>query len=359
MAEPYINANALNPGYDYKPSGFLAGMSWDEDRKRYKQQARVQDQMVLEALLRARAENADYNLDAPMRASGRGANIATNRGTEQTAITRAQATLEGLTLGNQTARLGNQTVQQGNEFTSATQPSRIGATNAASVTSQTNSQLTQQQQLIEYLDQAQRGISSMPSHTEQNATWAGIRQSMPPQLQQMLPSAWGPEAITVLAKLKESLSQTAPNMAASRLQTQKDEAEMARTKETTSTQRYGYDRSYQRATEVAQTNAKAKEGAKATLNQRLSEAINQAHTASTPEARTAAGALAQSLIQGIRSLDALDIQSMMDPTSIQRIVEAATRPAPMSPGAPRPQPQGQPGASPQTRKYDAQGNSLP
>ena len=42
----YMNSNAIRPDYNWKPSGFLAGMHYSDDRRRYNDVSSLQDAML-------------------------------------------------------------------------------------------------------------------------------------------------------------------------------------------------------------------------------------------------------------------------------------------------------------------------
>ena len=194
----YNNPNSINPGTSYRPSGFLGGMTWMEDRQRYRDQAGLQDYMSgLEALL-ARDKYSEYGLDAPVRAAERPAKISESQARAMHAIPRSAATLEQLTLGNDTTR-------QSNEFTRQTQPGKIAATNQAQSAATAQGRNTEANAHVEWLNQQRLGIESANSGLEQDMLWQKLRLQAPEEMRHILPEKWGPQAITVLKKMEENL----------------------------------------------------------------------------------------------------------------------------------------------------------
>lgn len=90
----YINPEGMRPENGWKPTGFLGGMLYGADRKRYEDQASLQD------LMTAQKTKEFVGPDVAVRQAKRGADIATSQGTEQTAIPRAWADLREKQLTN-------------------------------------------------------------------------------------------------------------------------------------------------------------------------------------------------------------------------------------------------------------------
>lgn len=112
MADINYNSGPQNPGYNWKPSGFLAGMSWQQDRDRYMDMAPLQDMMTGMSAQSQAAKLQDYFKDAPVRDAERGSKIATANAVAKTIGRQKDIDLEnaGLTL----------------DFNKRTQKSRIG-----------------------------------------------------------------------------------------------------------------------------------------------------------------------------------------------------------------------------------------
>ena len=74
----YVNPTSIRPEYNYKPSGFLAGMHYSQDRRRYNDVSSLQDAMMANEATKSDNELKDYALDAPVRESKRESDLATN-----------------------------------------------------------------------------------------------------------------------------------------------------------------------------------------------------------------------------------------------------------------------------------------
>jgi len=112
MADINYNSGPQNPGYNWKPSGFLAGMSWQQDRDRYMDMAPLQDMMTGMNAQSQAAKLEDYFKDAPVREAERGSKVATANAIAKTIGRQKDVDLEtsALTL----------------DFNKRTQESRIG-----------------------------------------------------------------------------------------------------------------------------------------------------------------------------------------------------------------------------------------
>ena len=71
----YTNPEAVRPAYDWKPTGFLAGMNYDQDRTRYENMASLQDAMMMNQANESDDKRRDYALDAPVREAERAQKI--------------------------------------------------------------------------------------------------------------------------------------------------------------------------------------------------------------------------------------------------------------------------------------------
>lgn len=111
MADINYNSGPVNPGYNWKPSGFLAGMSWQQDRDRYMDMAPLQDYATGLGVQSSKAKLEDYFKDAPVRDAERSSKIATADAVRQTILREKMAGVDSSELKNQYER--------------ATQPSRI------------------------------------------------------------------------------------------------------------------------------------------------------------------------------------------------------------------------------------------
>ena len=120
----YVNPTAIRPEYNWKPSGVLAGMLYAQDRQRYDQVADLQDQMMGHAAAKSRE---DLIQGAPVRQAER------------------DATLRDLPMKSRELAATTEGKELGTEFTRATQPGRIGATNAQSEATVSNQNLLQMQ----------------------------------------------------------------------------------------------------------------------------------------------------------------------------------------------------------------------
>lgn len=86
----YVSPQGLLPKQGYSPQGFLGGMQYDQQMTDYRDMMGLQK---LLSMMNAQKEQEDLTLGAPVRASKRLADIASNTSTAQTAIPLGQATL--------------------------------------------------------------------------------------------------------------------------------------------------------------------------------------------------------------------------------------------------------------------------
>jgi len=101
MADINYNSGPANPGYNWKPSGFLAGMSWQQDRDRYMDMAPLQDYATGLGVQSSIAKLEDYFKDAPVRDAERGSKIATADAVKQTILREKMAGVDSAELKNQ------------------------------------------------------------------------------------------------------------------------------------------------------------------------------------------------------------------------------------------------------------------
>src|SRR3990167_8278058 len=100
----YMSAQGMQPKTDWSPDGFMGGAIWNQNRDDYSKTLGLQQAL---AELERMKQQEEMTLGAPVRASGRLADIATNTGRAQTAVPLAQTEL-GLKQDTLTRQLGTQ-----------------------------------------------------------------------------------------------------------------------------------------------------------------------------------------------------------------------------------------------------------
>ena len=80
----YVNPTSIRPEYNYKPEGFLAGMHYSQDRRRYNDVSSLQDAMMANEATKSDNELSDYVSNAPVREAERGSKIASANATTET-----------------------------------------------------------------------------------------------------------------------------------------------------------------------------------------------------------------------------------------------------------------------------------
>ena len=96
----YINPTAIRPEYGFKPEGFLAGMHYDRDRRRYEDVSSLQDYMMKNQAVESGGKLQDYLSDAPVREAKRASEIATSNATASTIGATKREELTKLRQGN-------------------------------------------------------------------------------------------------------------------------------------------------------------------------------------------------------------------------------------------------------------------
>src|SRR3990167_6341183 len=86
----YMSAQGMQPKTDWSPDGFMGGAIWNQNRDDYSRTLGLQQAL---AELERMKQQEEMTLGAPVRASGRLAEIATNTGRAQTAVPLAQTEL--------------------------------------------------------------------------------------------------------------------------------------------------------------------------------------------------------------------------------------------------------------------------
>lgn len=192
----YFNPNSINPGTSYKPSGFLGGMTWMEDRNRYRQLAELQDYLYGLEAQKKTGEYEDYRLDAPVREAERPAKIARFGEEAQNALPRGNATL---------AQLLEQIdeVELRNKKTRGTIESDIESTNAVNRGKGSKANLDQFAQDTEYLDNLIGTIDPDAPQPAQDAQWGQVLQQIPAEYRRYFPKTWGKPAKDQMQRLRE------------------------------------------------------------------------------------------------------------------------------------------------------------
>ena len=197
MADVNYNPGARQPDNGYKPSGFLGGMLYRKDRQRYDDVSSVQDYMTGLSAQDQQAKLMDYLYAAKSRESGYDLSTAVNRSKLDT---------PGYQQSARAGEMGlNQTQAAAGAHDTTTLPGRIGATisnnettpalnRAKAAEAETTVQGAPGKRFSEMMTYMDNAASMFGSDLQGQMAYQQFRQSVPPEIQRVLPEQYGPAA---------------------------------------------------------------------------------------------------------------------------------------------------------------------
>lgn len=228
MAQLNYQQAVPRPEYGWKPSGFLAGANYQEDRDRYTDMAQIQDLMSMYGLAQQMGEYGDYQANAPVRQAERGQKISA---ADLASLLNKMKTNPRYAEGMMRGELGEAgSKQAAGQIAMETAPGKISETNIANKKKETEAAI----RLIDFaLPQLQQIGSQTQNPLQQGMAYQQFKNQLPPQVQQYFPPQYDQRLVPHMAQLRERLIQSPELQQDLIKQREKDVAHMDRTKEET------------------------------------------------------------------------------------------------------------------------------